>query len=337
LQIGSISLPAFGLGIHGLVYGVILGAFLHLAVQIPGLIKHKFIWAPKIDLKHPGVRQVLTLLGPRILTMFFIQMFFTVRDNLASGLGEGAVSALNLGWFIMQVPETLLGTAIAIAFLPTISEIFVLGDKNKFMETVNKVIRTVLALTIPVAVLLSIGLRPLIKIAFQSIDPAGLELVLIASRVYLFGLASHALLEICSRSFYAQKDAKTPLYAAAFNAFLYLGLAIFLSKILESTGIALANTIAFSIEMLILLFILNRRYPGISKIRNTISRVGVSSLLGGGIFYLILHLDIFSNLSVTYNAILSAGSMAIIFTMMLPFLWKEIKLITYLERNSAKT
>ncbi len=289
LQIGSITLPAYGLGIHGLVYGVIIGAFFHLAVQVPGLIKHKFRWTPKIDFNHPGVRQVLTLLGPRILTMFFIQMFFTVRDSLATGLGEGSVSALNLAWFIMQVPETLLGTAIAIAYLPTISEIFVLGDKNKFMHSVNKAIRTVLALTIPVAILLSIGLKPLIVMAFQKIDADGINLVLITSRIYLLGLASHALLEIGSRTFYAQKDAKTPLYAAAFNAFLYLILAITLSGLLKSTGIALANTIAFTTETLILLYILNRRYPGLMKLRRTIQRVLLSSLIGGGIFYAVLH------------------------------------------------
>lgn len=335
IQIGSVTLPAFGFGIHGLVYGVIIGAFLHLAIQIPGLIKHEFKWSPKIDLKHPGVRQVLTLLGPRVATMLFIQMFFTVRDNLASGLGEGSVSALNLGWFIMQVPETLIGTAIAIAFLPTISEIFVLGDKNEFKESINKAVRALMALTIPVAFLMIVGLRPLIQVAFPAFDAAGIELVLMASRVYLVGLASHALLEICSRSFYAQKDAKTPLYAAAFNAFLYLGLAIYLSRIMNSTGIALANTIAFTTEMLLLLYLLNRRYPGLANLRSTLIRVMLSSTAGAILLYLLLHLDIISDMSRMMNAILSAGAMLIIFGLMLPFLWPEIKLITKLGHEKT--
>ncbi|TLN10750.1 hypothetical protein FDZ74_10705, partial [bacterium] len=86
LQLGPVTLPAFGLGVHGLVYGVILGAALHLAVQIPGLVKYGFRWTPKIGLNTAPVRKVLALLGPRLGTMLFIQLIFIVRDNLASRL-----------------------------------------------------------------------------------------------------------------------------------------------------------------------------------------------------------------------------------------------------------
>ena len=48
MQIAGIELPALGLGINGLVYGVIVGAALHLLVQVPGLIKHGFRWSPTI-------------------------------------------------------------------------------------------------------------------------------------------------------------------------------------------------------------------------------------------------------------------------------------------------
>ena len=56
LSLGPITLPAFGLGIHGLVYGVILGALLHLCIQLPGLRRFGFRWTPAIDLGNPGVR-----------------------------------------------------------------------------------------------------------------------------------------------------------------------------------------------------------------------------------------------------------------------------------------
>ncbi len=115
------------LGIYGLVYGVILGAVLHLAIQVPGLIWYKFRWTPAIGMRDPGLMKVLRMLGPRVATMFFLQIFFIARDNLASRLGEGTVTALNYGWFIMQVPETLIGSALAIALLPTLSEIFSSG------------------------------------------------------------------------------------------------------------------------------------------------------------------------------------------------------------------
>ena len=105
IQVGPITLPALGLGIHGLVYGTILGAAMFLGIQIPGLVKYKFRWSPKINLKHPGVQKVLILMGPRVITMFFIQTIFIAQDNLASRLTEGTVAALVYGWLFMQVPE----------------------------------------------------------------------------------------------------------------------------------------------------------------------------------------------------------------------------------------
>ncbi|HEX5942896.1 MAG TPA: lipid II flippase MurJ, partial [Anaerolineales bacterium] len=106
--------PRFG--IQGLVYGVILGAAFHLLIQIPALFKYGFKWTPALDLQNTGLIEALKLLGPRLLTMGGIQSIVIARDYFASLLKqEGAVTSLQNGWMIMQVPETLLGTAIATA------------------------------------------------------------------------------------------------------------------------------------------------------------------------------------------------------------------------------
>lgn len=323
-----------GLGIHGLVYGVIIGASLHLAIQVPALIKYQFRWAPRINLQHSGVRKVLKLMGPRVATMFFIQMFFIVRDNLASGLGEGAVTSLNLGWFIMQVPETLMGTAIAIALLPTISEIFARGDHEQFRRTLNGATRTMLAMTIPTALLLAIGVRPLIQAAF-GFEPQGTEMVVIATRAYLLGLAGHALLEIAARSFYAQQNANTPLFAAAINSTVYIGLALLLSKLFGFAGIAFANTIAFTSEALLLLWLLNRKYPGLLSLGSTLVRTLLVSAVAGVVLYLVIHLPPLTALGTLPYAVVTAGAMLVALAAALPFLWPEIRLLLKLGEEQV--
>jgi putative peptidoglycan lipid II flippase len=322
ITLGPLTLPAFGLGIHGLVYGVILGALLHLMIQVPGLIRYRFRWAPGIQLGDPGVQQVLRLLGPRVLTMLFLQMFFIVRDNLASRLGEGSVTALNSGWFIMQVPETLIGTAIAIVLLPTISEQIARGDQAAFQQTLNNAIRTLLALTLPVAALLSVGLPPFVSAIF-GLDPAGVDMVVWATRAYLLGLMGHSLLEIASRSFYAQQDALTPLYAAAINAVAYILMAVPLSRTMGHTGIALANSLAFTSEALLLLYLLNRKFPGLLRVGGTLARVLLVSAAGALAVLALLHLP-FPSLP------LAAGAMAISGLAVLPFIWPEVKILVNL-------
>jgi putative peptidoglycan lipid II flippase len=334
LSLGPIQLPAFNLGIHGLVYGVILGALLHLGIQVPGLVHFGFRWAPAIDLRNPGVRQVLNLMGPRVLTMFFLQMFFIARDNLASGLGEGAVTALNYGWFIMQVPETLIGTALAIALLPTLAEHFALKEMELFTDTLHRAIRIILALTLPAASLLWVALRPLIPAIF-AFESQGAELVLWATRVYLLGLVGHSLLETASRSFYAQQDARTPLYVAALNAAAYVVFAVSLSRWLGAVGIALANTLAFTGEALLLLFLLNRRLrrpslsaqipaeftpSGLLRVGNTVLRVALACLLGGLAAALVEQLPL--PRLVSGLGALAGGGLVV-----LPFIWPELKIL----------
>jgi len=320
--IGPLSLPGFGMGIYGLIYGVILGALLHLMIQVPGLIRHKFRWTAAIDLRNPGLQQVLRLLGPRVATMFFLQVFFIARDNLASRLGEGSVTALNYGWFIMQVPETLIGSAIAIALLPTLAEIFARGERQVFGDTIQRAVRVLLALTVPVAALLAVGIEPLIPLIF-GFDAAGSQLVLWATRAYLLGLMGHALLETAARSFYAQQDARTPLYLAALNALVYIILATSFSKWLAAPGIALANSFAFSLEALLLLLLLRRKYPQALSVSGTVLRSLLAALAGGLLTFAVLQLPL-PPLAAAPLGMALGGLLA------LPFIWPEIKTLVKL-------
>ena len=316
--LGPVTLPACGLGIHGLVYGVIIGSVLHFGIQVPGLLRFQFRWTPKINLRHPGVVQVLSLMGPRLLTMLFIQLIFIARDNLASRLEAGAVTALTYGWFIMQVPETLIGTAIATAMLPSLAEYFVRGEKEVFRQTVNRALRAILALTIPAAVLLAAGLRPLIQTLFN-FGEQGTDLVVWATRAYLLGLMGHAVFEVVARSFYAQQNARTPVITSAVRFAIYVLAAILLFKPLGPVGIGLADTLAITSEALLLLYLLNRGYPGVYRMGSTLIRIVIGSLLGG------LLVVAFIRFLPFHPLIASLVGCAVGGLVVLPIIWPELK------------
>ncbi len=163
---GPIALPAFGLGVNGLVYGVILGAGLHLLTQLPGLIHFRFRWSPVLDPVDSGLHKVARLMGPRILTIAAFNLVFVATDNLASRLEVGSVTALVYGWLIMQVPETLLATAIGTALLPTLSEQFARRESVQFEASLARANRALLALTLPITVILCLTLYPLVEVVF---------------------------------------------------------------------------------------------------------------------------------------------------------------------------
>jgi putative peptidoglycan lipid II flippase len=286
-RVAGISLPAYGLGVHGLVYGVILGASLHLAVQIPGLWRYRFRWAPALDIHDPGVRRVARLLGPRILTIGAFQLIFVVQDNLASRLDVGSVTGLAYGWLIMQVPETVVGTAIGIALLPTLAEHFARGDHAGFAASVRRAVRVMVGLTLPAAALMAATLPPLVQAAFGfSIE--GTQVVVWAARAYLVGLVGHSLIEVAARAFYARQDARTPLLTAAVSAITFATLGLLLYRPLASAGIALSNSLAFTLEAVLLLLLLARSFPTILDRARDFARIGAGALLGGLVAWVVV-------------------------------------------------
>ncbi len=318
-QIGPITLPSLGMGIYGLTYGTVLGALLFLVIQIPGLIRYQFHWVAKINLSHPGVQKVLRVMVPRIGSMFFVYLVLIyIPDNIASRLLAGSITALVYGWLFMQVPETLIGTALGTALLPTISEQFVRQERKIFTSSLNHALRVILAFTLPIAVMVAITVEPIA--AILGFDQAATDLVVWTTRAFLLGLAGHAMLEIAVRGFYAQQDAITPLWASALMATIFTLLAIILARFIGSVGIALANSLAFSIEALVLWFLLSRRFPGALRVGSTLMRAIIGSVIAGLAVYILIQIA-GSTLLVALGSLMIGGLIA------LPFVWPEVKLL----------
>ncbi|MEI6289759.1 MAG: murein biosynthesis integral membrane protein MurJ [Chloroflexota bacterium] len=288
-HIGPAVLPHFGFGVYGLVYGVILGAFLHLLIQIPGLLKFQFRWTPSLNIKDEGLVRAFKLIAPRLATMFGIQLMFIARDNFASRLNQvGAVSSLTYGWMIMQVPETLFGTAIATALLPSLAEFASKGDWDSFSMTIEKALRVMLSLTIPAAAVMAAGIHPLIQAAFH-FDEAGTALLTLTSRIYLFTLAGYVMQETLARAFYARKEPFIPLIGiiarlVIYGSICFIGVTLFPSY---GTPVIAFGEISLLAEALLFLGLLQKRVP--CKI-NLIAPVGkglAAALVTGSLAYLL--------------------------------------------------
>lgn len=243
------------LGIYGFAYGTVLGAALHLAIQIPGLIRRGFRWTPQLTVRDAGVRQVLRLMGPRVLTVAGFSAIFILNDRWASGFDEGAISALSFGWLIMQLPQTLIGTAGGIALLPTLSELVADGRTAEVRSLLRRALLLMTALTGPITVAAWITLPFVTGLIFD--ERAGL--VTLAGQMFLVGLVGHTLKEVTARAFYAHRDAWTPLWTVALNLAAFVGLALALMPALGFAALALANSLSFTLEAGVMAVILFRR------------------------------------------------------------------------------
>lgn len=310
-------------GIRGLVYGVILGAALHLLVQLPALFRYQFKWTPVLDLRHSGLLEALKLLAPRLLTMFGIQLIVIARDNLASRLDQvGAVTSLTYGWMIMQVPETLLGTAIATAMLPTLSELAARADWSGFHSAIEKALRVLIALTIPVAAVMAAGINPLVRAVF-GFDQGTSTLITWTTRAYLLTLTGFAIQEIAARSFYARKEPLFPLYAVILRLGLFIVIGILGLTFFRQIGapvIAFAE-IALLVESIVLFGWLSKRTHEPLRVWSAVLKGSVAALLGGLTTYVLARYVPGSAVLTALLGMIVGGLVA------LPFIWSEIKLL----------
>ena len=260
------------MGIYGLAWGAVLGAVLHLAVQIPDLLKLPFrLYVPTLGLDSETVREVGRLMVPRLVGVGVVQLNFVINVIIASGLSEGSLSAITYAWQVMTMPQVVIAQAIAIAALPTFSAQIARGDPQAMRASLAATLRGVVFLSLPASLGLILLREPLITLLFKrgSFDAQSVNLVSWALLWYAAGLIGHNVVEILSRAFYALHDTKTPVLVGAsamtLNIVFSFALSSLFAKIgwMPHGGLALANSLATALEMTALFILMRSRLKGL--------------------------------------------------------------------------
>jgi putative peptidoglycan lipid II flippase len=292
-------------GINGVAYGALIGALLHIGIQIPGLIRFKAKWSFELGWRDPVLWRVIRLMIPRIIGLGVFQFNMLIMTNLGSRLGTGSVSALDWGWRLMQIPQTLIGTAMGIVIFPTLAALSEVGNEAGKRSAMSGALRFILVASIPSAIGLVVIGQPVVSLLERgAFDASASALVVATLRAFTLGLIVHSMLEVVARAFYADKDTVTPLWAALGGAAINLVLAFVLSgvatveanslfnhivrpfpqlgiqpEIGHVSGLALSNSLGTAFEVLVLLWILRRRWQYIHQdalVRTTIKALVAS-------------------------------------------------------------
>jgi putative peptidoglycan lipid II flippase len=223
---GIIFLSPF-LGIFGPAWGMVLGAFLHLLIQIPFVLRLGVRFRFKINFSQPAVRKVLVLMWPRALNLLAIRVNDLVNIALASLLVQGSIVAFNFAQAF--VPIGLFGASIAQAALPILSTQIAKNNLDEFKGTFLSSFHQILFLSLPITVLIFILRIPAVRIIFGAAQFPW-DLTLITGQVLILfslSIAAQALILLLLRGFYAFHDPKTPVAVGFISVFLNIFLSIF--------------------------------------------------------------------------------------------------------------
>jgi putative peptidoglycan lipid II flippase len=247
-------------GIYSAGLGVIIGAFLHMLVQLPSVkklgFKHKFV----IDFKDWSVRRLFKLMPPRVMALSVSELQNLGLGFFATTIGGLSFVVIKLGLRLMTIPIRLFGVPISQASLPFFSQETEEEERKRFSSLVVQSLHQISFFALPASVLLLILRIPIVRLVFGAQNFPWKTTVLTGKVVAILAVsvAAQAMVQLLVRAFYALKNTKTPLIITLLTVVVYFLTSVFFIYGTDYgvLGLAWATTISAYFELILFLIFL---------------------------------------------------------------------------------
>jgi len=267
--LGAPQLAARGIEpIYAMAGGVMLGGITQLAVQLPALFRLGLL--PRIGVtpgavreawRDPGVRRILTLMGPALLGVGVAQISLMINTQIASYLAPGSVTWLFYADRLMEFPTSLLGVALGVVLTPQLAAAKAAGDAERYSSMLDWGLRIVVVLSVPCAVGLLTFAQPLVATLFHhgALQDSDVGQIALALAGYGAGLLGLVAIKVLAPGYYASQDIRTPVRIAIVVLVVTQILNAALVPLIDHAGLALSIGLGALINALWLLIGLLRR------------------------------------------------------------------------------
>lgn len=235
-------------GVYGITWGVILGAFLHFAVQCPKVFKlgFRFKWA--FDYQREDVRKMARLVLPVIVGISVTQINLLVTTLIGSTLAAGSITIINYAFNLNSLPLGIIGISLAVAAFSTLSELAVEEDSKQFVQELKKRINQILFLIIPSMMGLFLLRFEIVSLILKGGEFGLKETVLTANTLafLVIGLFAQSLIPLLARAFFAYHNTKTPVLIGVWAVVFNIAGSLFFTRVFNwgVYGLALAGSLA---------------------------------------------------------------------------------------------
>jgi len=288
--------PRFG--VQGLAYGVILGALLHLLVQLPAAKASGFKYMPIFNFRSLGLKRIFKLMIPRTIGTFAFNINLIIITAIGSTLAAGSIAIFNFANNIQHFPIGIIGASFALASFPVLSRAWVNGQKQEFLENFSSAFRQILFLIIPASVFIFLIRAQIVRLILGTGEFGWQETRLTAASLglFCFGIFAFACIPFLSRVFYSFQDTKTPViislismalsvtlcfsfvwllgFSNSFQQFLVDNLKLSGIEEVAVIGLPLALSISAIFQFCLLLFFLRKKLKHIklTEIRSSFAK-----------------------------------------------------------------
>lgn len=214
-------------GLEGVVIGVIVGALLHVSIQLPVLLREGILPRLTLKINWRELKRVVTLSIPRTISLSATQFATIVLVQFASQMKVGSIAVFTLAMNLQSIPLSIVGMSYSVAAFPTLAKLWTTGNKEQFSQQVITATRHIMFWSFP-AIILFIVLRAQIVrtiLGSGAFDWTATRLTAAALALFAISVVAQNLVLLFTRVFYAMGKTKLPLIANILGG----GLVVFLS------------------------------------------------------------------------------------------------------------
>jgi putative peptidoglycan lipid II flippase len=274
-----------------LAAGTTLAVFAMFAVQVPAVLKSGWKHSWGLGLDDPALRRMLVLAVPTVIYVVTNLVAVSFRNASAFAVSPSGPSILTYAWIFYQLPYGILAVALATAVFTELADAAGRHDNEEFKATFLRGLRTTGVLMLPTSALLIALATPLVSLyrvgAFAESD---VPLVVGALRWWASGLIFYASTMFLLRTFYSQKDTRTPMLVNAVLTVVQVGLYVVLSTGIGAwpglgiNGLPIADVVFFALSSATLAVLLRRRIGGydLRGVGSVFGRMLVASAVAAG-------------------------------------------------------
>ncbi len=316
--------PRFGLA--GLGWGVVLGAALHMLVQLPFFVGDKparmagAVRSGGKEQQHIPLRllykelsAVLGLSVPRTLALAAGQISLLVLVAIASFLTPGSIAVFMFAFNLQAVPLTIIGVSYSVAAFPTLARLHAQGDRTEFIRYIEGALRHIFFWAIPATVFVVVLRAQLVRVILGAgaFSWDATRLVAAALALFIISLAAQSATLLIARGYYAAGNSKKPLYFGAVDVLVSVGAGLALISLFHWSGfmrafiesllrvadvpgstvlmLALGLSLGSVVEFLVGFAFFTRDFT-LSRLRigSLIFQSFAAAVLGGAVAYLVL-------------------------------------------------
>ncbi len=264
-------------GIYGLAWGVVLGAFLHMMVQIPAVFALGYRYKPSFDFRDSRVIKIVKMMVPRTMSLAISQINFLVITIIASTLAAGSLTVFNLANNLQSFPVGIFGISFAIAAFPAMSAMAF--DRKKLIKSFSKTIRQILFFVVPSTVLILTLRAQIIRVILGAghFNWEDTVMTIYTLGYFSISLFAQATIPLLNRVFYARHNSRTPFYIGLVSAGFNVVLSILLAQKMGVMGLALAYSISMIINFILLWLALKVEIGSLDESTILVSTIKFSS------------------------------------------------------------